>query len=500
MKALVSVHDKRGLSEFMKRIERYVDEIYATGGTSRFLNENGIASKDTSELTGFSDLLGGRVKTLHPAIFAGILSTASMEDSEQLKQLKFPQFDLVVTNLYPFAEVARSHNLEKMIENIDIGGVSLLRAAAKNYNRVTIVSSPDQYEEIANELDTSSTISVETRKKLALKAFSRASEYDITIYNSLSQAFGNSMPETLLLESFGGRKLRYGENPDQDGFLYRDLSGNGIANAEPLQGKEMSYNNILDANSAFETVLEFDETAAVVLKHNTPCGVASAETLSEALKRAIAGDPESAYGSVIAVNRKFDRAAFEAVSKLFVEVLIAPEYSEEALQLLKKKKNLRVLRVPMIPDPSYRVRSISNGILLQSPLKTSIGNFELVTSCSATEDQIRDMIFSWKVVAHCRSNAIVLSKGMQTVGIGAGQTSRIEALRIATERAKERSRGSVLASDAFFPFEDNVELAASSGITAIIQPGGSIRDDVVIAKSNEKNIPMYFTGKRVFLH
>ena len=500
MRALISVYDKANLSELVNAIKPFISEIYATSGTSKYLSEIGVQNKDTSTLTGFSELLGGRVKTLHPAIFAGILSTESERDLSQMENFDFPLFDLVVANLYPFEDAAKSHDLKKMVENIDIGGVSLIRAAAKNYDRVTVLSSPLQYETVIAELKETSTISEQTRRRLALEAFSMVSNYDISIYGSLSKDFGNEVPDTLFLRSFRGRKLRYGENPDQDGFLYSDLSAKGIANAVPLQGKEMSYNNILDANSAFETILEFNATTAVVLKHNTPCGVASAETLPEALKRAIAGDPESAYGSVIAVNREFDRSSFEAISKLFVEVLIAPEYSDEALLLLTKKKNLRVLKVPMEPDMSYRARSISNGILLQSPLRADIENLVLKTERSATEEQIKDMIFAWKVVAHCRSNAIVLSKGMQTVGIGAGQTSRIEALRIAVARAKERVNGSVLASDAFFPFEDNVELAASSGISAIIQPGGSIRDDVVIAKSNESKIPMYFTGKRVFLH
>ncbi len=500
MRALVSVYNKSGLYEFLKRLDPFLDEIYATGGTSRFLNEKGIKTRDTSDLTGFSELLGGRVKTLHPAVFAGILSTGNETDVRQLEQFKFPVFDLVIVDLYPFNEAAQSHDLGRMVENIDIGGVTLLRAAAKNYSRVTVVSSPEQYDEIARELEATTEISNNTRKRLALEAFSLAADYDISIYNSISTESGAPLPETLFLRSYGGKKLRYGENPDQEGFLYHDQSGNGIANAEFIQGKELSYNNILDANSAFETILEFTETTAVVLKHNTPCGVASADTLSESLRRAIEGDPESAYGSVIGLNREFDGKAFEAISKLFVEVLIAPGFTEEALSLLKKKKNLRVLKVPMVPDLNYRARSISNGILLQSPLKSNFDNLVLKTSCSASEEKIRDMMFAWKVVAHCRSNAIVLSNGMQTVGIGAGQTSRIEAIRIATERSKGRAKGSVLASDAYFPFDDNVELAAESGVSAIIQPGGSIRDDEVIAKSNEKNIPMYFTGKRVFLH
>lgn len=500
MRILASVHNKDKLDVFLRGISKYTSEIYASGGTYKFITESGLICRNIAELTGFEQLLDGRVKTLHPAIFAGILSKRDDESRKQLQEFGFPEFDIVIVNLYPFVEAAKTHRIENMIENIDIGGMSLLRAAAKNYDHVTVISDPSQYDSITSELNQTGKISAETRKRLAMKAFSRAADYDISIYGSMNQEIFGTIPTSLYLKGIRGRELRYGENPDQKGYVYSDGSRNGIANAIQIQGKDLSYNNILDADSAFETSLEFKEPTAVVLKHNTPCGVATSGDLADALRKAISADQESAYGSVIALNRKFDLQCMDAIAKLFVEVVIAPEYDVEALELLKKKKNLRALVVPPVPDESLRVRSISNGFLVQSRLTTKFDSLTLKTSVSATEDQIRDMIFAWNVVAHSRSNAIVLARDLTTVGIGAGQTSRIEALKVAVERAGTRSRGSVLASDAFFPFYDNVELAAKAGITAIIQPGGSIRDEEVIAKADELGIPMYFTGKRVFLH
>lgn len=500
MKILASVDNKTGLDTFLKGISDHVTEIYASGGTYRFLTESGIKATNISTLTGFEDLLGGRVKTLHPAIFSGILSKRDELGQKQLLEHNFPEFDMVIVNLYPFEEAARSNDLDRMIENIDIGGFSLLRAAAKNFDKVVILSEPQQYDSVREELARSSKISTETRRRLALKAFARASDYDIAIYNALAKNFLGTAPSRLYIKGEKGRELRYGENPDQKGYVYSDGSANGIANAEQLQGKELSYNNLQDADSAFEAILEFEDPSAVVVKHNTPCGVATSSSISEALSRAIEADSESAFGSVMSMNRTFDVDCLNVISKMFVEVLIAPDYTEEALEGLKKKKNLRVLRVPLVADENYRVRSISNGFLVQNRLRTDFDNMLPKTESRATEQQIKDLKFAWKVAAHCRSNAIVLAKDGVTVGIGAGQTSRIEALRGAVRRAGDRSSGSVLASDAFFPFYDNVELASEAGVSAIIQPGGSIRDEEVIAKSQELGIPMYFTGKRVFLH
>ncbi len=500
MKVLASVHDKENLDTFLKGISGHLTEIYASGGTFKFLESAGIKATNISTLTGFEDLLEGRVKTLHPAIFSGILSKRDELGSKQLQEHNFPEFDMVISNLYPFEEAAKTKDLDKMVENIDIGGISLLRAAAKNYDKVIILSNPSQYASVQEELLRNSKISPETRKRLALKAFALAADYDIAIYKALAENFLGTTPSRLYLRGVAGKELRYGENPDQKGYVYSDGTKMGIANAEQLQGKELSYNNLQDADAAFETILEFDEPAAVVIKHNTPCGVATANSLSEALKRAIEADPESAYGSIMSFNRTFDRDCFEIIRKMLVEVVIAPDYTEETLEELRKKKNLRVLKLPLVSDENFRVRSISNGFIVQNRLKTDFDNLLLKTGKAANDQQIRDLKFAWKVVAHCRSNAIVLAKNGVTVGIGAGQTSRIEALRGAVGRAGEKSKGSALASDAFFPFFDNVELASESGVSSIIQPGGSIRDDEVIAKAEELGIPMYFTGKRVFLH
>ena len=500
MKVLASVHDKTNLTAFLKGISQFVTEVYASGNTYRHITEAGIRAINISDLTGFEELLGGRVKTLHPAIFSGILSPRDEQANKQLEDRNFPEFDMVISNLYPFEEAAKTGDLQKMIENIDIGGISLLRAAAKNFENVVVITGTDQYEMVEKELLQNYKVSLETRKRLALRAFGRAADYDIAIYRSLADKLLGTLPSRFYLKGMNGKELRYGENPDQKGFVYSDGTGNGIANAQPLQGKELSYNNLQDADSAFETVLDFREPAAVVVKHNTPCGVATSNTASDALRKAIEADSESVYGSVMALNRTFDEACLEAMTKYFVEVLIAPDYTSGALEGLKKKKNLRVLKVPLVPDDSLRVRSVSNGFLVQGRLTTEFGEPALKTSQKATQQQLDDMMFAWKVVAHCRSNSIVLAKNGVTVGIGAGQTSRIEALRGAAGRAGEKSKGAVLASDAFFPFYDNVELASSAGVSAIIQPGGSIRDDEVIAKSQELGIPMYFTGKRVFLH
>lgn len=500
MKVLASVDNKTNLDTFLKGIWTHITEVFASGGTYRFLAEAGIKATNISSLTGFEDLLGGRVKTLHPAIFSGILSQRDETGRKQLEERGFPEFDMVIVSLYPFEEAAKTGDLARMVENIDIGGISLLRAAAKNYEHVAVISSPDQYSSVQEELARSSKISLETRKRLALRAFSRATDYDIAIYRALAGKFIGTTPSRLYISGTQGRELRYGENPDQKGYVYSDGSSHGIANAEQLQGKELSYNNLQDSDSAFETVLEFEEPTAVVMKHNTPCGVCSSSSLSDALRRAIDADSESAFGSVIALNGTFDSECLEVISKMFVEVLIAPDFTPEALEGLKKKKNLRVLKVPLIADESMRVRSISNGFLVQNRLRTDFENLVLKTGKEGNEDQIRDLKFAWRVVAHCRSNAIVLAKDRVTVGIGAGQTSRVEALRGAVRRSGERAAGSVMASDAFFPFKDSVELAAQSGIEAIIQPGGSIRDQEVISEAQERGIPMYFTGKRVFLH
>lgn len=500
MRAFISVFDKSGLVPFLKGISASLDEVYSTGGTYNHIKESGIPVKNSSELTGFSDILGGRVKTLHPKIYSGILSTRDAESRKQTESIGAPEFDMVIVNFYPFSQAAEGGNLDEMIENIDIGGVSLVRAAAKNYRSVIVITDPSQYKRVSEEISTAGEISLRTRERLALKALSKVAGYDVSIYNSLHGKLVETVPEDLFLQYSGMNELRYGENPDQKGYLFTDGTKEGIANAEQLNGKELSYNNLVDADAAFETAIEFDEPTAVVIKHNTPCGVSSAADIETALRQAIEADSESAYGSVIAVNREVEMKTIDAWGKLFVEVIIAPGYEEKALERLQKRKNLRVLKVPFHVSSRLKYKSISGGMLSQTPLRSEFGDPELRTVIAADKGSADDLKFAWKVVAHCRSNAIVLAKGKTTTGIGSGQTSRVEALRIAVRRAGEKAAGSVLASDAFFPFADNVELAGESGIKAIIQPGGSIRDEEIIKESEKRGIPHYFTAKRVFLH
>ncbi len=491
MNFLISVYDKTGLAEFLKKVKDRIDVVYATSGTYRSIKDLGLNLHETSEITGFEDLLGGRVKTLHPVLYAGLL----YRDRNEGNQVKF---DVVISNLYPFSIDMKSE--DEMIENIDIGGVSLTRAAAKNYRNILVLTSPEDYVTAADVIN-SGNIPEDYRKRMAMKAFIRMAEYDARINEGLSRISGLASDSYVAI-GYNGEKLRYGENPDQAGYLFMSDPMVGVAASEKLNGKELSYNNILDADSAFETALEFEDPAVIVMKHNTPSGVAQDNDIVAAFRKAWDADSESAYGSVIAVNRKVTEDLAAAMKPYFIEVLLAPDYDEKALDLLRKKKNLRVLKVRWQRDDRLRIRSVSGGFLAQTPMRASIdaSSLRLVTEKGADEKTVQDLLFAWKVVARSRSNSIVFAKDLVTTGIGAGQTSRVEAARIAAQRAGDRSRGSVMASDAFFPFPDSIDVAASAGIKAIIQPGGSIRDDEVIKRCNELGIPMYFTGKRVFLH
>ncbi len=500
MRALISVYDKTDLLDFLKFMGKSITEIYATDGTLRYLKENHVDAKPSSDLTGFGDLLNGRVKTLHPSIFAGLLSKRDTESEDQLKKYNYPDFDILISNLYPFELAAKSNNLEKMIENIDIGGVSLIRAAAKNYKNVITLSDPEDYQYVINEIETSKEISAKSREYLGLRAFSRAAMYDIMIYNKLYTKLNNEEPDDIFLHGYDKIKLRYGENPEQAGYMYKTTNNVGIPNSIQLNGKELSYNNILDASAALETVQDFDDITSVIVKHRTPSGVASAETLKDAFIKSYNADPESAYGFVIAVNRELDMETAREMQHKFIEVLIAPDYAPDALSLLKKKKNLRILRSSLAKDKDYSITSVSGGMLLQSKLDPSLSSVDKKTELPDDQKIMDDLQFAWKVVAHTKSNAMVLARDRTTTGIGAGQTSRIEALKIAIDRAGTNARGSVLASDAFLPFDDSVIECNKYGIKAIIEPGGSIRDEDVIKRANEYGIPLYFTDKRVFLH
>ncbi len=499
MRAIISVSDKEGIIDFVRGISRHLTETYASSGTLKLLRDSGIDARNISDLTGFESLLRGRVKTLHPAIFSGILSERDPESASQMDHFGFLNFDLVVANLYPFWKYSDGENLDEIVEHIDIGGVSLIRAAAKNFKHVTVLVDKTDYAPVMEEISSTGSVSESTRKRLAVRAFAETARYDATINRTLSRVLlGHNIPE--IPDFSRAINLRYGENPDQTGIMIPDGSGMGIPGSFKMSGKELSYNNIMDSDSAVDTVMEFTDPATVIVKHNTPCGVAVSSSLKESFIHALKGDEESAYGSVIAMNRNLDVGTAEALSKLFVEVIIAPGFDGDSFNILRKKKNLRILKTVMKHDPSLRYRSVSHGILAQSPISSTYEKMEHVAGPKCGEDLIRDMSFAWKVVTHCRSNAIVLAHHGSTVGIGAGQTSRVEAARIALKKAGDKAKGAVMASDGFLPFDDSVKTAAEAGISAIIQPGGSIRDKEVISRAEELSISMYFTGKRVFLH
>jgi phosphoribosylaminoimidazolecarboxamide formyltransferase/IMP cyclohydrolase len=500
MRVFISVYDKTGLVDFLNSVKDCIEEIYGTEGTVNYLKENGIKANNSSSLTGFEDLLGGRVKTLHPAIFSGILSKRDDESNQQLGKYGYKDFDMVICNLYPFVEASRTKELPKMIENIDIGGISLIRAAAKNYRNVAVLSDPDDYEMVKKVLSKNGEINMKTRETLGLMAFSRSADYDIQIYNKLYEKLNGSQPDDLFIHGYGRSDLRYGENPDQEAYMFKTGEKYGIPNAMQLNGKELSYNNILDANAALETVQDFDDTTSVIVKHRTPSGVSSSDTLKEAFINSYNADPESAYGFVVALNRKLDMDTAKEMQKKFIEVLIAPDFENDALNLLKKKKNMRILKCSMEKDPEHAVSSVSGGVLVQGRLDCAYTNLDLKSNTKADDSKFKDLEFAWKVVAHTKSNAMVLARNRTTVGIGAGQTSRIEALKIAIDRGGDNVKGSVLASDAFLPFDDSVIECNKHGIDAIIQPGGSIRDEEVIKRCDEYKISLYFTNKRVFLH
>ncbi|MCL4345131.1 MAG: bifunctional phosphoribosylaminoimidazolecarboxamide formyltransferase/IMP cyclohydrolase [Candidatus Thermoplasmatota archaeon] len=492
MNVLVSVTNRDGLVDFFRNAGGSSIQVYASSGSANFLREHGIDSIDISTLTGFSDLLGGRVKTLHPAIFSGILARNTEKDMNEIRRLNYPPFDVVICNLYDF-KGNMNMGTERMIENIDIGGVSLIRAAAKNWSRVAVLTNIEDYPRVSSEILENGEVSEETRKNLAIRAFELTSSYDSMIRDALS---GQNPGETegAVINLGNGKKLRYGENPDQSGYLYEVPE---YGKLEIFHGKEMSYNNYMDASSAIETALEFNEPFAVVIKHNTPCGAATGNNHEEALEKAINADRESAYGSVICVNGTIDERVASKIKDLFVEVIIGNDFTDGARRMLEKKKNLRMATYSG-KGPSSKIRTVFNGFLQQDVVPASPEKIETVYKKDEFDES--DLLFAWKIVAHCRSNAIVLAKDGATAGIGAGQTSRVQAAKIAVERAGERASGSIMASDAYLPFSDNVDVAASAGIKAIIQPGGSIRDQEVIETCRKYGISLYFTGKRVFLH
>ena len=511
-RALLSVTDKSGLAEFAQTLARHGVELVSTGGTARLLRESGLEVRDVAELTGFPEMLDGRVKTLHPKIFGGVLAIRSnAEHKASLAEHNIAEIDLVVVNLYAFEKTAARADatLAEKIENIDIGGPSLIRAAAKNYQDCAVVASPSLYAELAAELDASGgEISAATRWKLAQKAFESTAAYDRAISTTLA-AMGpdgasteepGAPPATLNILAPRKQSLRYGENPHQQAALYA-VGDVGVANARQLHGKELSYNNLVDLDAAWALIQEFDSPAVAIIKHTNPCGCAEQASLSDAYRRALECDPVSAFGSVISVNRTVDRETAEEMGKLFVEAIAAPGYDADALEILESKKNIRLLEIGSTP-PGLVVKSISGGFLAQSEdrRETSGEQWNVVTERPPTDDERVALEFGWKVVKHVKSNAILYARPGQTVGVGAGQMSRVDSARLGATKAHLPIAGSVVASDAFFPFADGVEELAKAGATAVIQPGGSKRDDEVVAAANRLGLAMVMTGVRHFRH
>lgn len=512
-RALVSVSDKDGIVEFARGLAALGVELVSTGGTAQVLAAAGLPVRSVSDLTGFPEILGGRVKTLHPAVHAGILYRREVpEDAEQLAELGIGPIDLVVVNLYPFAAtIARPGvSLAEAIENIDIGGPTMIRAAAKNYRGVGVVVNPARYQEVLVELqEQKGTLSEETAFRLAVEAFAHTAQYDAVISNYLGKILTGEegFPAHLTLTLTKLQDLRYGENPHQRASFYGEAGavGPSLARARQLQGKPLSFNNINDGNAALELVREFSETTVVALKHTNPCGVATAETLPEAYRRAYAGDPVSIFGGIVAANRPVDVETARAMVEIFLEVIIAPGFEEGALEILAQKPNLRLLEVPDLLQPvdSYlEYKRVRGGLLVQDSDAGQLDPraLKVVTRREPTAEQWQDLLFAWKVVKHVKSNAIVVAAGGRTLGIGAGQMNRVGAAQIALKQAGAQAAGSVLASDAFFPMPDTVEEAARAGVKAIIQPGGSIRDEDSIKAADEAGIAMVFTGMRHFKH
>ena len=522
--ALLSVSDKTGLVEFARGLHRLGVVLLSTGGTAKALQGAGLPVTEVGDYTGFPEMLDGRVKTLHPKVHGGILARRDLpEHVAALRAHGIPPIDLVVVNLYPFRETvaAPGCTLDDAIENIDIGGPTMVRAAAKNWQHVGIVVDPADYGPLVAELDANGgALSAATRFALASKAFSHTASYDGAISNWLTargpDGTAVAFPGRLNLQAEKVQDLRYGENPHQSAAFYRELrpAPGGIATYRQLQGKELSYNNIGDSDAAWECVKSFadlgDDAACVIVKHANPCGVAIAATPLEAYRKAFATDPVSAFGGIIAFNRPVDAATLEAVSAQFVEVLLAPGYTDDALAVIRKKANVRVLEIALAPSPlavsgSWDWKRVGGGFLVQTADEQKIvrAGLRVVTKKAPTKAQFADLLFAWRVAKFVKSNAIVYCSGGQTLGVGAGQMSRVDSARIAAIKANNAGlslAGSVVASDAFFPFRDGFDVVADNGAVAVIQPGGSVRDDEVIAAANERGIAMAFTGVRHFRH
>ena len=517
-RALVSVSTKDGLLDFTKGLSEMGVEILSTGGTAKLLKDNNIPVIQVSDYTKFPEIMDGRVKTLHPLIHGGLLG--KRDDKKHLEEMKkhgIKPIDMVVVNLYPFEETISKDGvtLDEAIENIDIGGPSMLRSSAKNFQDVAVVVDSDDYEDILAEMEENDgAISYDTKMKLSVKAFKHTARYDSLISKYLeSKVEGEGFPSILNLQFEKITDLRYGENPHQKAAFYENIGLNraALSKAKQLHGKELSYNNILDLNAALELAREFDETAAVIIKHTNPCGVATGNNLAEAYRNARETDPLSAFGGIIGLNRDVDEETAKEIASTFIEAVIAADYDDSALAILKEKKNIRLLKIPPLPPlvkggkggfEEYDLRNVSGGILLQEKDSITLAedSLKVVTKREPTEKEWAAMRFAWKVAKHVKSNAIIYATDNETVGIGAGQMSRVDSSKLAAMKANKPIQGTAMASDAFFPFRDSVDEAAKVGVTAIIQPGGSVKDEEVIAAANEHNIAMVFTGIRHFKH
>lgn len=541
-RALISLSDKTGAVEFARSLAGHGVAIISTGGTAKTLRDNGIDVTEVAEITGFPEMMDGRVKTLHPKIHGAFLALRdNAEHVASMNEHGIEPIDMVVINLYPFEQTIAKEGveLEEAVENIDIGGPAMIRSASKNWRDVAVVTDPRLYTEITAELDeTDCSLSFETRQRLATLAYTRTAAYDLAISSYLARQLsdddlerleplnplgdltfidsddfededgGESLEEYLAIDLEKSADLRYGENPHQKAALYLSGEGGGIANAVQLHGKEMSFNNYVDAEAAWNLVQDFEERAVAIIKHTNPSGVGVGATNEEAYRRALSTDPVSAFGGIVAFNRKVDAVAAASVNEVFTEVVIAPEYGADALEIFSAKKNLRVLRCEIRDNADtneLEYKQISGGFLVQQKdmHRLSTDELKIVSEKQPTDEQVRSMLLAWTVCKHVKSNAIVLANGVQTLGVGAGQMNRVDSVRIAAMRAERFELpiiGSVLASDAFFPFRDNVDEAAKMGVSAIIQPGGSIKDDESIAAANEHGIVMAFTGIRHFKH
>jgi phosphoribosylaminoimidazolecarboxamide formyltransferase/IMP cyclohydrolase len=518
-RVLISVTDKTGIVEFAHELSLKGYEIISTGGTAKALKQGEIAVREVEELTGFPEILDGRVKTLHPKVFGALLGIRGNERHvKDMRDHDIEPIDLVVVNLYPFEKVVTGPVLEEqeLIEYIDIGGVTLIRAAAKNFHDVAIVCDPADYPQIIHEISQYPAVRLETKRELAGKAFAHTARYDAVIASYFRERSKKEdiFPQEMTLGLKRVQTLRYGENPHQKAALYQETGARsvdwGIVTAKKLQGKELSFNNFLDLESAWNLVSEFSQTAAVIVKHNTPCGVAIADRLAEAYRLALACDPMSAFGGIVALNKPVDGETAQEMSKIFFECIVAPGYAPEALEIFKKKENLRVLELPSLITTAakeFDVKRVSGGVLVQQKDYAQNTEIKVVTKRAPSPEETASLEFAWRVVKHVKSNAIVLARGLQALGLGAGQMSRVDALRVAWMKLNQQQplilgnqRPLVLASDAFFPFRDCVDEAAKMGIAAMIQPGGSVRDLDSVQAANEYGMAMIFTGMRHFRH